>query len=156
MPICHTERAAAAFSQTQQNLIERRHVVTLADTGESRVTNSVISTIVESVIIKRKVRSRAIPTRLGRGLLILPTDLDGVVALQPSKVFLPVKSCVGTCNDRIALHPTDDSVASISKIPEVIHSRYAEILRILWTGAKRTSVQSKVCRIDVVVNTNTL
>src|SRR5215470_260665 len=71
-------------------------------------------------------------------------------------MLLPVVGSVRTSHNRVTLDPTDHTVACVAKIPEVVKSRYSEILLVARASSQRSGIETQSSRVYVVVQSNAL
>ena len=90
----------APVGQPQQELVQRGYWIALAPRRRTGRSNCRLFHSIEPVVVKpQSVRARS-RRDLVIGVLILPTDLDGVIALDGGEVLLPIIGGVRPGDDR--------------------------------------------------------
>src|SRR4029077_16582005 len=95
---------------------------------------TVCSAGVETVVVEPQGGTRPIAAGFGEGVLILPTDLDGVIALDRGVVLLPVIGCVRSGYDRVSLDTAHDRVCAGAEITQIVDRRDPEVFLIRRIG----------------------
>ena len=84
---------------------------------------------------------RPVTTRFCVGVLILPADLDRVVALDLCKMFLPIIGSIGTGDDRVPLNAAHESVGGVPKgVP--VESWHLEVFFVLRASAQGAGIEA--------------
>src|ERR1700688_4413997 len=109
----------------------------------SRATVSVVAEIA-----KRQATAGFISRAVGYGTLKVSADFDGVISLNPGKMFRPIVGSIRLGRYRIALNPTD-----VATVTQVVHVDvgHAEVSGAQWAG-----IDAKALRINFVVDADQL
>src|SRR4029077_3090699 len=103
---------------------------------------------VSTKVSQGQTRTRFIPDTVGHGPLEVPAHLDGVISLDPGKMFGPVISRIRTRHERIALNSAN--VAAVAQVIHV-HIGHPEVGR-----AEGTCVDPEGLGVYLVVDTEKL
>src|SRR5262249_10629613 len=113
---------------------------------------------IKPVIVKPQIGACTIAARLCVCILVLTTNFDRVVPLDHREVLLPVIGSIGSRNNWVSLDAAHDCVPATrgSEVPKIVHSWDAKVLSVVGSRPQRTSVNTQIIRVDVIVHSNAL